>query len=170
MQLNRKGVAGVNSPNGSGGQFGGIMFLFSGGFFLSGQYNGEVWANAVASASLVEDYLPGMVDGENDPNAVLYRVGSSDIPFGQSWQDWSDAVGLGADFYDGNGDDIYTPSDFNSNGQWDPNEDCPDILGDEMPGVFFMMDYQLHKEDGIQHWKLELKSAKQYSLIQAYRN
>ena len=132
--LNKKGIlADVNvPPNGSGGQFGGNIFLFSGGFFLSGYSNGTLWANAVASASLVEDYLPGVVDGENNPNAVLYRVGSNDVPFGQSWQDWIDAVNLGADFYDGDNDGNYNPADLNSNGQWDTNEDCPDILGDEM--------------------------------------
>ncbi len=134
LPLNSKGVlADVNvPPNGSGGQFGGHTFLFSGGFFLSGYSNGQLWANAVASASLVQDYLPGIVDGEKDPNAVLYRVGINDIPFGQSWLDWIDAVYLGADFYDGNGDGIYNPVDLNGNNQWDPDEDRPDILGDEM--------------------------------------
>ena len=137
--LNRKGIlADVNvSPGGSGGQFAGIVFLFSGGFFLSGYSNGQLWANAVASASLVEDYVQGVVGGENDPRAVLYRVGSNDVPFGQSWQDWIDAVALGADFYDGNGDDIYNPVDLNGNNLWDLNEDCPDLLGDEMIWCIF---------------------------------
>lgn len=134
MPLSRRGVlADVNIPPvGPYGQFGGHVFLFSGGFFLSGYSNGQLWANAVASASLVEDYLQGRVNQQWDPNAVLYRVGSQDQPFGLSWQDWSDAVNLGADFYDGNGDGIYTPVDFNGNGIWDQEEDCPDILGDEM--------------------------------------
>lgn len=133
MPLNRKGVlAAVNVPPlGSGGQFGGHTFLFSGGFFLSGYGNGVLWANAVASASLVEDYLPGTVGNPNNPNAQLYKLRSDDPPFGQSWQDWIDAVNLGADFYDGNSDGIYYPVDLNSNGQWDANEDRPDILGDE---------------------------------------
>ncbi|HSW53720.1 MAG TPA: T9SS type A sorting domain-containing protein [Ignavibacteriaceae bacterium] len=133
MPLNRKGVlADVNvPPNGSEGQFGGHSFLFSGGFFLSGYSNGVLWANAVASASLVEDYIPGNVDGEWNPNAVLYRVGSADPPFGQSWLDWIDAVSLGADFYDGDADGIYNPVDKNGNSIWDLDEDCPDILGDE---------------------------------------
>ena len=39
-------------------------FLFSGGFFLSGYSNGEMWSNAVASASLVEDYLPGKIGSD----------------------------------------------------------------------------------------------------------
>lgn len=33
-------------------------------------------------------------------------------------------------FYDGNGDGIYIPVDFNVYGQWDLNKDKPDILGD----------------------------------------
>ncbi|MFC2119770.1 T9SS type A sorting domain-containing protein, partial [Bacteroidota bacterium] len=42
-----------------------------------------------------------------------------------------DAVALGADFYDGNGDEVYNPVDLNGNNQWDPDEDMPDLLGDE---------------------------------------
>ena len=67
----------------------------------------------------------------NDPKASIYKVTANDIPFGQSWQDWSDAVDLGADFYDGNGDGIYNPVDLNGNNQWDPDEDKPDLILDE---------------------------------------
>jgi len=133
MPMNRKGVlADVNvPPNGSGGKFGGHTFLFSGGFFLSGYSNGQLWANAVASASLVQDYLQGVQNNPFDPNAVLYRLKNSDEAFGQSWIDWIDATALGADFYDGDGDGIYNPVDLNGNGIWDSNEDRPDLLGDE---------------------------------------
>ena len=133
LPLNSKGIiAAVDiDPNGSGGQFAGGTFLFSSGFFLSGYRAGQLWANACASATLVEDYIPGVVGGQNDPNAVLYVVNAQDEPFGQSWQDWSDAVALGADFYDGNGDGSYTPDDLNQNGEWDPDEDRPDLIGDE---------------------------------------
>ena len=133
LPLNRRGVlADVNVPPlGTGGQFGGHSFLFSGGFFLSGYSNGELWANAVASATLVEDYLPGTVEFPNNPDAQLYKIRSDDTPFGLSWQDWNDAVSLGADFYDGDADGIYNPVDKNGNSVWDLDEDCPDILGDE---------------------------------------
>ena len=134
LPLTRTGIlADVNiSPGGSTGQFGGNTFLFSGGFFLSGYNDGQLWANAVASATLVEDYLQGTYAlGQNDPRAQLYKLRSDDIPFGQSWQDWIDAVALGADFYDGNGDGIYNPIDLNGNNEWDENEDHPDLLGDE---------------------------------------
>ena len=134
MPLNRKGIiADVNVPPlGSTGQFAGGGFLFSSGFFFSGYRDGVLWANAAASASLVEDYVQGVIDGENDPNAVLYVINSQDEPFGQSWQDWIDAVALGADFVDGDGDGIYNPVDKNGNGMWDPDEDMPDLIGDEL--------------------------------------
>ena len=125
-------IADVNIPPiGPYGQFGGHVFLFSGGFFLSGYSNGELWANAVASASLVEDYIQGEVGDPNNPNAKLYKIRSDDEPFGYSWEDWSDAVALGADYYDGDGNGYYDPIDLNGNNQWDTNEDRPDILGDE---------------------------------------
>lgn len=134
MPLNRKGIiADVNvPPNGSLGQYAGGGFLFSSGFFMSGYRNGVLWANAAASASLVEDYVQGVVDGENDPNAVIYVVNSQDEAFGQSWQDWIDAVNLGADFYDGNGDGIYDPTEKNGIPGWQEDEDRPDLIGDEL--------------------------------------
>jgi hypothetical protein len=134
LPFNNRGViADVNvPPNGSLGQFAGGGFLFSSGFWLSGFTDGTLWANAVASASLVEDYIAGTVGMDpNDPKASIYKLTSSDVPFGQSWQDWIDAVELGADFYDGNVDGIYNPVDLNGNNQWDPNEDKPDFLLDE---------------------------------------
>jgi hypothetical protein len=138
IPFNRKGtIAAVNIPdpnpiiNGAGGKFGGHVFLFSGGFMLSGYSNGTLFANAMASASLIENYTQGVAGSSGDPNAQLYVLKSSDAPFGTAWQDWKDAVTLGADFYDGDGDGVYNPVDKNGNGIWDPDEDKPDILGDE---------------------------------------
>lgn len=138
LPLNSKGIiAAVNiedpNPNitGSGGKFGQHGFLFSSGFYLSGFANGTLFANAVASASLVEDYVPGLAGTRGDSRAQLYVLKSSDPDFGTSWQDWKDAVDLGADFYDGDGDGVYSPSDKNGNNTWDPDEDRPDLLGDE---------------------------------------
>jgi len=137
LPMNRKGIiADVNIPppagNGSGGQFAGGTFLFSSGFFLSGNSAGQPWANAVASATLVEDYIQGTVEGgRDDPNAVMYVLNSQDEPFGQSWQDWIDAVALGADYHDGDGNGEYSPVDRNGNGKWEPDEDRPDLIGDE---------------------------------------
>lgn len=134
IPINSTGViAEVNPSDGgnSNGWYGNHEFLFSGGFYLSGKRNGVVWANAVASASLEKDYLPGPVELNQDPRAQLYVLDNiNDVPFSQSWQDWKDAVALGADFYDGNGDGQYDPVDLNGNGKWDPDEDAPDMLGD----------------------------------------
>ncbi len=133
LPLNRKGIiADVNVPPlGSGGQFAGGTFLFSSGFFLSGYRGADLWANANASATLVEDYLQGEVGDEDNPNAVLYVVNAQDEPFGPSWQDWKDAVSLGADFYDGDGDNIYNPVEKNGIPGWQEDEDMPDLIGDE---------------------------------------
>lgn len=147
MPLNRKGIiADVNVPPlGSTGQFAGGGFLFSSGFFFSGYRDGVLWANAAASASLVEDYVQGVIDGENDPNAVLYVINSQDVYVNesgswvphQSWIDWIDAVELGADFYDGDGDGFYNPEDKNQDGQWNDDEDRPDLIGDELVWCVF---------------------------------
>ena len=107
-------------------------FLFSGGFILSGYTNGELWANAVASSILIEDYLPGKVgSNHNNPLNNVYVIRKEDPPFGYSWQQWKNAVSLGADFYDGDGDGIYNPVDKNFNGTWEKNEDMPLLIGDE---------------------------------------
>ena len=79
LPMNNAGIlADANGqPYGFGGQFQGHIFLFSGGFFLSGYSNGQLWANAVASSSLVQDYIQGTVGNPNDSNAVLYKLSSS---------------------------------------------------------------------------------------------
>jgi hypothetical protein len=139
LPMNRAGaLAEVNIPDpnpiisGSGGKFAGDVALFAAGFFLSGLANGNMFVNAVAPASLVQDYVHGDVaTGQTNPNAQLYVLKLSDEPFGQSWIDWKDAVDLGADFYDGDNDGVYNPTDKNGNGLWDVDEDRPDLIGDE---------------------------------------
>ncbi|RKY96365.1 MAG: hypothetical protein DRQ13_05960, partial [Ignavibacteriae bacterium] len=135
IPMNRVGTfADVNiPPDGTAGRFGNGTFLFSGGFFMSGLTNGSLWSFAQASASLIENMTPGTVEsGPNDPDAVIYVVNKEDEPFGASWQDWKTAVDkFEADFYDGDGDGEYNPVDLNGNGKWDPDEDMPDLLGDE---------------------------------------
>jgi hypothetical protein len=117
---------------GSLGRYEENYFLFSSGFFLSGISNGLMWSNAVAPSSLVEDYLAGTVNSNpEDPIFDFYVVKKDDTPFGNSWQNWKDAVSLGAEFYDGDGDGIYNPVDKNWNGTWDENEDMPMLIGDE---------------------------------------
>lgn len=135
IPINRVGtIAAVNiPPDGTLGRFGNSHFLFSGGFMMSGYTNGSLWAFAQATASLIENMTPGTVaSGANDPDAQMYVVKREDPAFGQSWIDWKIAVDkFDADYYDGNGDGEYNPEDINSNGVWDPDEDQPDILGDE---------------------------------------
>ena len=130
-QTFKKDILSLSGTSG-GGEFEENIILFSGGFFLSGFSNGNLWSNSVASASLMEDYVPGGVGME--PNNMInkvYVVNHNDSPFGNSWIEWKDAVSLGADFYDGNGDGLYTPEDKNWNGIWDKSEDMPALLGDE---------------------------------------
>jgi hypothetical protein len=135
LPLNNSGnIADVIVPDGgtTNGYFEGHEFLYSAGFFMSGFTNDSLWANGVQGTILLDDYQPGTVGMDpNDPNAAIYRVGTLDPPFGQSWQDWGYAVNLGADYYDGDGNGVYDPVDLNSNGIWDPDEDKPGIIGDE---------------------------------------
>ena len=140
LPIDNKGIlAFVNIPDpnpiigGLGGKYGGHVFLFSGGFLLAGYANDTLWANGVAPSSLINDYLPGTVSNDpSDPKNVIYVVKQTDSDFGQSWQDWINAVLLGADFYDGNNDGVYNPTDLNGNNIWDTSEDKPAIIGDEM--------------------------------------
>ncbi len=106
----------------------GTTVMYSGGFMMSGKTNGEIWSNGMATSSRIQDYVGGTI---GDTSKGFYIVKSSDPAFGESWQNWSNAVAKGAYYYDGNGDGVYNPVDLNSNGQWDWDEDCPDILGDE---------------------------------------
>jgi hypothetical protein len=131
MPMNRTGVmANVVIGNYDHGALNGENFLFSGGFFLSGITNGFPWSNAVASASRIEDFVAGPVGRTNDPKARIYVVEQSLGDFSQDWEDWRDAVEMGADFYDGDGDGVYNPVDIDGNGKWDPYEDRPDLIGD----------------------------------------
>jgi hypothetical protein len=137
--LNRSGVladvsiatSGLVSKLQKGAVYQDHIFLFSGGFYLSGvDNNGKKWTNAVASASRIQDYTTGPYGKSNDPKAQLYVVTTNDAPFGQSWIDWKDAVAMGANFYDGDGDGVYNPVDKNGDGKWQANEDRPDLIGD----------------------------------------
>lgn len=136
LPINNRGIlADVNiPPYGSLGRYPGPTgngFLFSGGFALSGYQNDQLWSNAVLSAALYEDYQPGKVGGNpQDSTNQIYAVLETDPHFGQSWQNWKKAVEHGAYFYDGDNDGVYDPVDKNNNGQWDTNEDKPDLLYD----------------------------------------
>ena len=129
LPLNNNGVlADVYVDGTQGARFDSIATIFSAGFYLSGYSNGNLWANGVATSSRIHDYISGKVNSDSEK---LYVLKSSDIPFGDSWQEWSEAVELGAYFYDGDDNGVYNPVDLNNNGSWDENEDRPDLLGDE---------------------------------------
>jgi hypothetical protein len=132
VPFNHNGViADVNINGQQYGWYDESVILFSGGFWLSGKIGDTIWGSSVASASRLQDYQPGIVGtSPNDPKNQLYLVKASDPHFGESWQNYSYAVQLGAKFYDGNNDGIYNPVDLNGNGIWDLNEDRPDMLGD----------------------------------------
>ncbi len=130
---NQGNIAGVLVPDGGqpSGYFEGHEFLFTADIILSGFTNDSMWASETGYP-IFQAYQPGTVGmSPDDTLASIYRVGADDTPFGTSWQGWKDAVELGADFYDGNNDGIYEPVDLNNNGTWDPNEDKPDMPGDE---------------------------------------
>jgi len=129
VPVNNCGVIGDISIG--GGTYDSKLLLYSAGFYLSGVTNGNLWTNGSAYESGIQDYQPGIVGSDpSDKNNKVYVVKSSDPAFSESWQDWKNAVALGADFYDGNNDGLYNPVDLNGNGKWDPGEDRPDLLGD----------------------------------------
>jgi len=106
--------------------------LYSAGFFLSGYINDKLWVSGVSPSGRNEDYLPGSYKHPDLNNlATIYVVRLADTPFGESWQNWRDAVKLGADFHDGDKDGVYNPVDRNGNFKWDYNEDRPDLIGNE---------------------------------------
>jgi len=135
LPINNRGViADVTIDGSSQGRVDGKNVIYSAGFMMSGYTNGELWANAVASASRIEDYVPGAIDPNNPDeyiNPGIYVLRDTDPPFGEAWQKWAEAVEAGAYFYDGDGDGQYNPVDRNGNGIWDKDEDAPDLLGNE---------------------------------------
>lgn len=95
--------------------------LYSAGFLLSGRFDNYIWISGSADSERIKSYI------SFNP---IFVIKKTDEPFGKSWNDWKQAVELGALFYDGDGDCIYNPKDKNFNGIWDQNEDMPYLLGD----------------------------------------
>lgn len=133
MQINNLSLPITNT--GTIGQGAGVfdehIFFYAGGFYLSGKSGDNLWVSR-ATYDRINDYVPGTIKGgRGDGRAKLYVINKSDGDFAQSWLNWSEAVELGADFYDGYPDGEYVPEDRNGNGRWDADEDCPDLLGDQ---------------------------------------
>jgi len=106
--------------------------FYSSGFFISGVENGNIFSNGIFTSSRIEGiYKPGKI-GSNpyDGRNTIYTIRSTDPEFGESWQNWKNAVSLGANYYDGDNNDVYNPVDKNNNNRWDLNEDRPDLIGD----------------------------------------
>jgi hypothetical protein len=102
-------------PNGTN-----LSFLFQGGIAASGFVDGELRCSWMAKASLIQEFQPGNWGTDPlDSRAKFYVAEANDPQGGQSFQDWEDAVSLGANFQDVDG-----------NGVYDPQIDRPDILGD----------------------------------------
>lgn len=107
-------------------------FLYSSGFFISGiNENKEIWASGVYPSARINAYVPGTVESGADVQSLFYVTQKSEH-FGHEWQNWREAVKLGAEFYDGDNDGNYNPIDKNGNGVWDYDEDKPAIYGDVM--------------------------------------
>jgi hypothetical protein len=131
LPIDNSGVLADVLINGSdGGRFDGNVFLFSGGFAITGYVDNQLIGNAVISESRIGDYIPGSVEKTSPKSGNIFILKSSDTPFGESWKEWRYAVVDGANFYDGDKDGIYNPIDKNENGIWDTNEDKPDLIGD----------------------------------------
>jgi hypothetical protein len=108
-----------------------VHFLYSAGFFLTGKSDDLVWSNGIQESDDYLDYLPGKYNSDKEAeNNKFYVLKSIDTHFGQEWQDWKNAVEMGAYFYDGDADGLYNPVDLDGNGVWNEGEDRPDLLGD----------------------------------------
>ncbi|MCZ7602035.1 MAG: T9SS type A sorting domain-containing protein [Melioribacteraceae bacterium] len=154
LPFDNKGVLADVSvpPFGQLGIYDNTGFLFSGGFYLTGYADGELFANGVVTSAIVTDYQPGKVGSEPDDSTnIIYKVSVDSEPFGEEWQKWSYAVDQGAYFYDGDGNGIYSPIDHNKNGIWDSNEDRPDIFYDE---TYFTV-FNDGVEDNIRRWRVK---------------
>jgi len=105
--------------------------LYRGGFLISGYVNDTLWAKTNNYGfDGGYNFQPGNVDSNQyDPRYDIYIVRKNDEPFGFQWQKWAFAVANGADYYDGDNNGIYEPVDLNMNGEWDLEEDRPDIIG-----------------------------------------
>lgn len=115
------------------------------GFLLSAKLNNNQYAVGKSSTYRIHDFAEGNAQSEyNEAVNNMYIIKKSDQPFSRSWQHWKYATELGAKFYDGDNDGIYSPIDKNGNNQWDLNEDKPHLLGDEIIWSAYTDYYRLY--------------------------
>jgi len=104
-----------------------LSFLFQGGLASSGYVNGDLRCSWMAKASLIQEWQPGEWGMDpDDPLAKFYTVTVEDGPGSPAYLNWADAVTLGAEFIDLNGDGVY-----------DPWLDRPALLGDKTSWTVF---------------------------------
>lgn len=120
MALENNGATGNDGqtyyPNGQSS----LSVLFQGGFFVTAYVNGELRSSSMALSSLINEWQPGMWGMDpTDPLAKFYVVNSADSQGSAAYIDWNNAVNMGADF-----------QDLDGNGVYSPYIDKPDILGD----------------------------------------
>lgn len=121
LPIENDGTTGIDGqayyPNGST-----LSFLYSGGIAASGYVNDELRVSWIYKSSLLLEWQPGSWGMEpEDPRAKLYSVNWYDLQGGAAYLEWADAVALGADFRDMNGD-----------GKYDPNVDQPPLIGERI--------------------------------------
>ena len=120
LAMENDGSVGVDAqtfyPKGSN-----MSFLYQGGIAISAIVNSQLRVSWMAKSSLIDEFQPGPWGSDpNNPETIFYTVTSNDDFGSQAYIDWANAVVLGADFYDLNGDGFY-----------DPNVDRPVIIGDK---------------------------------------
>ncbi|RMH93487.1 MAG: T9SS C-terminal target domain-containing protein [Calditrichaeota bacterium] len=93
-----------------------------GGLATTGLINGQLRASWMAKASLIREWQPGSWGmPPEDPLARFYGVSLHDGPGSPAYVEWADAVALGAEFIDLDGDRRY-----------DPGVDRPPLVGEQM--------------------------------------
>ena len=126
LALSNEGSTGLDGisfyPAGSG-----ITFLFSGGIAVSGYVEDTLRVSWVYRAAAITDFQPGPVGmAADNPRMRFYTVTRFDPPGGEAYQEWAEAVALGAEFRDVNNDGIY-----------EPEVDQPPLIGDQMTWCVF---------------------------------
>ncbi len=97
-----------------------FTFLFDGGLAFSGVVDTSLRASWITKSMQIQEWQPGIWGMDpDDPLARFYKVAISDSAGSPAYVNWQDAVSLGADFIDRDGDGLY-----------DPNVDSPPLMGD----------------------------------------
>ena len=115
------GIPSFEWPQGSG-----LIAIFQDGFWLvSGKADGSFEIRTAATDYSTE-YIPGLAGSNSDSSIYrIYKIASDDGPASTDWIEWP--ADQGAPWIDNDGD-----------GNYDPNIDEPDVIGD----LFFLVRYE----------------------------